>query len=65
MDLTRAVWRKSSRSGDNGGNCVEVARNLPGVVAIRDSKDPGGPVLVVSRDEWAAFTGRLRAALRR
>ncbi len=61
MDLSSAVWRKSSRSGDNGGACVEVARNLSGVVAIRDSKDPGGLVLLVSKDEWAAFTGRLRA----
>lgn len=49
-------WRKSSYSGDNGGNCVEVARNLPGTVAVRDSKDPAGPVLAFSRDEWAAFT---------
>ena len=62
MDLTRAEWRKSTRSGDNGGNCVEVAHNLSGVVAIRDSKDPGGLVLLVSKDEWAAFTGRIRAA---
>ena len=61
MDLTRADWRKSSRSGDNGGNCVEVARNLPGIVAIRDSKNPHGPVLIVSRDEWASFITGLRA----
>ena len=61
MDLTRAVWRKSSRSGDNGGNCVEVARNLPGVVAVRDSKNPHGPVLVVRNDEWASFIARVRA----
>lgn len=61
MDLSSAMWRKSSRSGDNGGACVEVARNLPGVVAVRDSKDPGGPILIVSKDEWAAFTGRIRA----
>jgi len=61
MDLTRADWRKSSRSGSNGGNCVEVARNLPGIVAVRDSKNPHGPVLTVSRDEWARFTARLRA----
>ena len=60
MDLTRAEWRKSSRSGDNGGNCVEVARNLPGIVAVRDSKNRGGPVLIVSRDEWASFITRLR-----
>ena len=60
MDLTRAEWRKSSRSGDNGGACVEVARNLPGVVAIRDSKNPHGPVLVVSKDEWARFITDVR-----
>jgi hypothetical protein len=60
MDLTRAVWRKSSRSGDNGGNCVEVARNLPGVVAVRDSKNPHGPALIVSKDEWARFINGVR-----
>lgn len=43
MDLTGAIWRKAARSGNNGGNCVEVASNLPGVVAIRDSKDRSGP----------------------
>jgi len=61
MDLTRAKWRKSSRSGSNGGACVEVARNLPRIVAVRDSKNPDGPVLIVSRDEWAQFITRLRA----
>ena len=60
MDLTCAEWRKSSRSGDNGGACVEVACNLPGIVAVRDSKDPGGPVLIVSRNDWASFITRLR-----
>jgi hypothetical protein len=49
----------STRSGGNG-NCVEVARNLPHVVAVRDSKDREGPVLVVTRTEWAAFTARAR-----
>ena len=57
------MWRKSSYSGNGGGNCVEVARNLPGVVAVRDSKNPGGPVLIVSRDEWASFITRLRATV--
>ena len=61
MDLTRAERRKSSRSGSNGGACVEVARNLPCGVAVRDSKNPDGPVLIVSRDEWAQFITRLRA----
>jgi hypothetical protein len=55
MDLSSAVWRKSSRSGDNGGACVEVARNLHGVVAVRDSKNPHGPVLTVDSAGWRAF----------
>ncbi|MFG2099877.1 DUF397 domain-containing protein [Micromonospora echinaurantiaca] len=54
-DLTGAHWRKSTRSGDNGGNCVEVADNLPGVVAVRDSKDRSGPMLTFPSDSWAAF----------
>ena len=61
MDLTSADWRKSSRSGDNGGACVEVARNLPRIVAVRDSKNPDAPVLIVSTDAWAQFVTRLRA----
>lgn len=51
MDLSGAVWRKSSRSSGNGGQCVEVAMNLPGVVAVRDSKDPDGPKLLFTPDE--------------
>ncbi|MET8547419.1 DUF397 domain-containing protein [Micromonospora zamorensis] len=54
-DLTGAVWRKSTRSGDNGGACVEVATNLPGLVAVRDSKDRHGPVLTFNSDNWSAF----------
>ena len=50
-----AAWRKSSRSGTNGGNCVEIAP-LPGVVAVRDSKDPGGPALTFTHTAWRAFT---------
>jgi hypothetical protein len=60
VDLSRAVWRKSSYSGGNGGQCVEVARNLPGVVAVRDSKNPGGPSLIVTAGEWRAFLGGMR-----
>ena len=55
------TWRKSSYSGSNGGGCVEVADNLPGVVAVRDSKDPGGPVLAFGLDEWRAFTVAIKA----
>lgn len=54
-DLSCAVWQKSSRSGGNGGQCVEVARNVPGIVAVRDSKDPDGPKLVFTPGEWRAF----------
>jgi hypothetical protein len=50
-----ATWRKSSRSGDNGGNCIEVAQDLPHVVAVRDSKNPAGPRLVVAPTAWKAF----------
>lgn len=54
-DFTNAVWHKSTRSGDNGGQCVEVAF-LDMVVGLRDSKDKrNGPVLVVDRGEWEAF----------
>ncbi|GGM66036.1 DUF397 domain-containing protein [Thermopolyspora flexuosa] len=59
MDLSKARWRKSSRSNDVGA-CVEVATNLPGIVAIRDSKDPDGPVLVLTRAEWPAFLASVR-----
>jgi Domain of unknown function (DUF397) len=61
MDLSRAEWRKASRSSSNGGNCVEVARNLPGIVAVRDSKNPHGPVLAISRDDWADFITHLQS----
>ena len=61
MDLTDARWRKSTRSGNNGGNCVEVARNLPGAVAVRDSKDPDGPVLIFTPAEWRAFAAGVSA----
>jgi Domain of unknown function (DUF397) len=53
-------WRKSSRSGSTG-NCVEVAVNVPGVVAVRDSKDPDGPKLIFTSAEWDAFTVGARA----
>lgn len=55
MDLSRAKWRKASYSSTNGGACVEVAQNIPGIVAVRDSKDREGPKLAVSPQAWAEF----------
>jgi hypothetical protein len=55
MDLNGAQWRKSARSGSGGGNCVEVADNLPGIVGVRDSKDVTGPVLTFAPEAWRAF----------
>jgi hypothetical protein len=57
-DLSQLVWRKSSRSGGNGGACVEVA-TLPDRVFVRDSKDPYGPVLAVPSVDWRAFLSTL------
>lgn len=68
-DLTSARWRKSSRSNGGGdGDCVEVAE-LRDQVAMRDSKNPTGPVLAFTRTEWRAFLGpgrrvRLSEAIR-
>jgi hypothetical protein len=60
VNIDRADWRKSSYSGDNGGNCVEIAWNLRDAVAVRDSKDPQGPKLVFTPDEWRAFAAGVR-----
>lgn len=62
LDLSRAQWKKASYSG-NSGNCVEVA-DLGGAVAVRDSKDPEGAVLVASREEWHAFVLELTSGFR-
>ena len=60
IDLSRASWRKASLSSQNGG-CVEIAANLPDVVAVRDSKRPEGGAHVVSRAAFAAFLADARA----
>jgi len=54
VDLTNAEWRKSRGSGAYGDNCVEVAF-IDEAIAVRDSKDTSGPVLVFTRGEWDAF----------
>ncbi|MBW4702231.1 MULTISPECIES: DUF397 domain-containing protein [unclassified Micromonospora] len=60
MDLTGAIWHKSTRSSGNGGDCVEVAANLPGVVGVRDSKDEAGPVLSFAPAAWRSFLGLVK-----
>ncbi len=56
VDLAKAVWQKSSRSGPYSDNCVEIAF-VDGAVAMRDSKDPHGPALLFTPAEWDAFVG--------
>ncbi|MFD0278786.1 DUF397 domain-containing protein [Kitasatospora sp. NPDC127111] len=58
---THPAWRKSSYSGSEGGNCIEVADGVPNAVPVRDSKDPGGPVLTFAADAWQAFIDAIRA----
>lgn len=60
MDLSKAVWRKASRSHDDGDQCIEVASAIE-VIAIRDSKDPNGPKLLVSRGEFLRIAEILKA----
>lgn len=61
IDVNSARWRKSSFSNQDGGNCIEVADGFPGAVPVRDSKVPGGPVLVVSAGAWSRFVGFARS----
>ncbi|MEU7611356.1 DUF397 domain-containing protein [Micromonospora sp. NPDC049204] len=61
MDVTGARWRKSTKSGNNGGSCVEVADNLPGVVLVRDTKDRDGAALAFAPEAWRGFVAFTRA----
>jgi hypothetical protein len=60
-DQIEPRWRKSSYSGNGGANCVEVAASLPGLAAVRDSKDPDGPVLVFTPAGWRKFISDVKA----
>lgn len=61
-DLTDAQWRKASySSGGQQNGCVEVARRRPGTVAVRDSKDPYGPVLFLAPTAWRTLTTDVKA----
>ncbi|SHM59830.1 DUF397 domain-containing protein [Actinacidiphila paucisporea] len=55
------TWRKSSFSGGDNGSCVEVADGVPGVMPVRDSKDPQGPALVFPAAAWTAFLADVKA----
>ena len=54
VDLAAVIWRKSTYSGEEGGNCVEAAA-LPNAIIVRDSKNRSGPALMFSRDDWKNF----------
>jgi hypothetical protein len=56
VDLDGAQWRRSNRSGTSSDNCVEVAF-VDGAIAVRDSRNPTGPVLLFTQSEWDAFVG--------
>ncbi|MEV0635385.1 DUF397 domain-containing protein [Streptomyces sp. NPDC050619] len=60
-DLSDALWFKSSYSNGSGGDCVEIADGLPGIVPVRDSKAPDGPALVLTAHAWAPFVAALKA----
>ncbi|MFF5715843.1 DUF397 domain-containing protein [Streptomyces buecherae] len=60
-DLTSAMWFKSSYSGNNGGDCVEVGAGVPNTVPVRDSKDPHGPALTFDPAAWNAFITSIKA----
>jgi hypothetical protein len=62
-DEALSRWRKSSYSGSNGGNCVEV-RDGPGVILVRDTADRNGPALAIDPAAWRRFTDQLRSDAR-
>lgn len=62
LDLSTAVWRKSSYSDGGQTNCLEVADNCPGTVPVRDSKNPDGPILVFAAGPWASFLEGVRSS---
>jgi Domain of unknown function (DUF397) len=59
-DLSQAIWRKSTYSSSTGQNCVEVATNLPDIIAVRDSKDLHGAKLLVSPGAWQSLVHNLK-----
>lgn len=62
LELSTAAWRKSSHSNGDGGACVEVADGLTGVLPVRDSKVPDGPVLVFPARSWTCFVSAVKSS---
>lgn len=60
LDLNAATWHKSSYSNQDGGQCLEVAAGFDGVVPVRDSKSPRGPVLAIATDDWTSFVSAVK-----
>lgn len=60
VDLSTARWRKSSYSNSNGGECIEIAEDFPGLVPVRDSKNPHGPALLIPATAWTTFVESLK-----
>ncbi len=59
-DLSAAIWIKSSYSGNNGGDCIEIAPGIPGFVPVRDSKNADGPVLFFPVGDWSSFVTEVK-----
>ncbi|MER0480426.1 DUF397 domain-containing protein [Streptomyces sp. Edi2] len=59
--MSTAVWRKSSYTNGDGGDCVEVVDDLPGIVPVRDSKDPHGPAIVFPATAWSTFVAAVKS----
>ncbi|GAU69946.1 hypothetical protein SSP35_15_01010 [Streptomyces sp. NBRC 110611] len=59
-DLSNAEWRKSSYSDTNGGSCVEIADQFPGLVPVRDSKNPHGPAIAFQATAWSVFVDAVK-----
>ncbi|MFJ1845806.1 MULTISPECIES: DUF397 domain-containing protein [unclassified Streptomyces] len=62
IDLSTAIWHRSSHSNSSGGDCLEVADGHPGIVPVRDSKRPEGPVLVVPASAWTPFVEAVKTS---
>jgi hypothetical protein len=60
-DLSAAIWRKSSYSNTNGGDCIEIAGDFPGIVPVRDSKTPQGPALIFPVSSWTSFVEAVKS----